>query len=206
MQPFSYIYPVPLILPYWDPRYPSIYTQPKSIPTHVHAYICAYEYSNKWEPCSTGIPGLALSHPTHDRPIRGVSIYVASSALPNHVGAYHIHVYTHTHMYVYEYLLGDLTYGGGDRRERERKWEIGSGDGELMTTLIDVGSSAFEACVTGSHFATTFSFTTWRGFRYGCMGMCHVGCGVFLRITTSTFVTSSIKSTQWSRPRARTAR
>ena len=31
------------------------------------------------------------------------------------------------------------------------------------------------ACVTGFHFATSFWFTTWRGSRYGCMGMCHVG-------------------------------
>jgi len=39
--------------------------------------------------------------------------------------------------------------------------------------------NSLEECVTGSHFATTFWFASWRGSGYRCMGMCFVGCEVF---------------------------
>jgi len=89
------------------------------------------------------------SSKTRDNSIRGVSVRQTHAGFPS-VFLPHsetpscqkctpiwTHTYIHTiHACIYVSWSDVLVYGGGNRRQRERKIEIGSGDDWLMTTYI----------------------------------------------------------------------
>jgi len=139
----------------WDPR--SIYLH--SFHTHTHAYKCTYvcTCANTYTctPRQMGDPFERSPWPqlgnskTRDEPIRGVSVRQTHAGFPSvflprsktpscqQCTPIWTHTYIHTiHACIHASWLDVLVYGGGNRRQRERKIEIGSGDDWLMTTYI----------------------------------------------------------------------
>jgi len=86
---------------------------------------------------------------TRDKPIQGVSVRQTHAGFPSvflprsktpscqQCTPICTHTYIHTiHTCIYASWWDVLVYGGGNRRQRERKIQIGSGDDWLMTTYI----------------------------------------------------------------------
>jgi len=156
IHPFRYIYPV-LFSHLLRPSM-SIYLY--SVHTHTHVYkcthVCACVNTYTCTPRQIGdlferSPWSQLgSNITRDRPIRGVSIrqthtkefpsvLLPRSETPSCQQCTPIwtHTYIHTiHACTYTSWLDVLVYGGGNRRQRERQLEIGSGDDWLVTMYI----------------------------------------------------------------------
>jgi len=102
-------------------RYTYVYTPTNGWTVREVSLVSSWEQYNTWQTHTRGF------HPCYYLAARP---HVASST----------HLYEHTHTYtpacIYASWLDVLVYGGGNRRQRERKIEIGSGDDWLMTTCI----------------------------------------------------------------------
>jgi len=113
-------------------KYIHVYTPTNGRPVREVFLVSAGKQYNTWQTHTRGF------HPTD--PYEGFpSVLLPCSETPSCQQCTPIwtHTYTHTkHACIYASWLDVLIYGGEDRRERERKIEIGSGDDWLMTTYI----------------------------------------------------------------------